>query len=88
MDFTVTDSKVAHDDIDFTVTDSRVVDDESDVDFADLQVDNSDISFNITYSKVIANQNARATAKKISRKYKNIRQRKALKLKKLAVLKD
>ena len=88
IDFTVTDSRVADDNIDFNVTDSRVVDDESDVDFADLQVDNSDISFNITYSKVITNQNARAATKKTSQKNKNIRQKKSLKLLKLATLKD
>ena len=90
IDFTVTDSRVADDDIDFNVTDSRVVDNESDIDFAitDSRVDDSDIYFNITHSKVITNQNSRVAAKTISGKYKNIRQKKAAKLLKLAALKD
>ena len=88
--FTVTDSRVAGNDIDFNVTDSRVVDDESDIDFAttDSCVDDPDIDFDITYSKVITNQNARAATKKTSQKNKNIRQKKSLKLLKLAALKD
>ena len=78
------------DNIDFNVTDSRVADDESDMDFivTDSHVDDSDIDFNITDSKVITIQNAKAAAKKISQKYKNIRWKKALKLLKLAALKD
>ena len=90
IDFTVTDCRVADDDIDFNVTDSRVVDNESDIDFAitDSRVDDSDIYFNITDSKVITNQNSRVAAKTISGKYKNIRQKKAAELLKLAALKD
>ena len=78
------------DNIDFNVTDSSVADDESDMDFivTDSHVDNSDIDFNITDSKVITIQNAKAAAKKISQKYRNIRWKKALKLLKLAALKD
>ena len=88
--FTVTDSRVAGNDIDFNVTDSRVVDDESAIDFATIDscVDDPDIDFDITYSKVITNQNARAATKKTSQKNKNIRQKKSLKLLKLATLKD
>ena len=65
--------KAKADNIDFKITNSRAVDD--------------DIDFNITDSKVITNQNAEAAAKKISQKYKNIIQKKALKLLKLAASK-
>ena len=90
IDFSTTDLQVVDDNIDFNVTDSRVADDESDMDFivTDSHVDDSDIDFNITDSKVITIQNAKAAAKKISQKYKNIRWKKALKLLKLAALKD
>ena len=89
IDFRVIDRRPADDDMDFSVTDSRVINNESDIDFVitDSRVDDSDIDFNITDSKVITNQNAKTAAKKISQKYKNIRQRKALKLLKLAALK-
>ena len=88
--FAITDLQVIDDDIDFNVVDSRAVDDESDIDFAvtDSHVNDSDIDFNITDSKVITNQNAKAAAKTISQKYKNIWQKKACKLLKLAALKD
>ena len=82
IDFKVTDSRVADDDIDFNVTNSRVVDDEFDVDFTvtDSCIGDSDVDFNITDSKFITNKNAKAAGKKNSKKYNNIRQKKALQL--------
>ena len=78
------------DNIDFNVTDFRGVDDESDIYFAvtDSRIDDSDIGFNINDSKVITNQSAKVAAKNVSQKYKNIKQKKKLKLLKLPTLKD
>ena len=64
------------------MTNSRVVDDEFDVDFTvtDSRIGDSDVDFNITDSKFITNKNAKAADKKNSKKYNNIRQKRALQL--------
>ena len=56
------------------MTDSGVVNDESDIDF------------NMTNSAVNTNKNSKNTAKKISKKYGDIRRRKELSLLKLAAI--
>ena len=77
IDFSITDSRVLDDnDIDFSVTDSNVVDNESDIDF------------NVTDSRIVTNQHAKAAAKRIKKKYKDMRERKAWKLLKIVALKE
>ena len=95
VDFTVTDSQVDNDNsnIDFGTFDLRVVNDpEDDIDFSITDsnvVDNeSDIDFNVTDSRIVTNQNAKAAAKRIKKKYKDMRERKAWKLLKIVALKE
>ena len=82
IDFVIFDSRIVNDpeedDIDFSITDSRVLDDNN-IDFSVIDsrvVDNEpDIDFNVTDSRIVTNQNAKAAAKRIKKKYKDMRER-------------